>query len=153
MGSTLRDGYSWKKNTPSRWVFLEDGYSWEMSNSGKWVILIWKMGTCKTVNLVNTLGWSRDAQRERKKLRDTSCADTTDFWGSEEVALRQNCEEVFNQLNSTNWVKLHKGHVQGSWGEVTCRGEFTWRRHASCPGWYAFTNGWSYNSADFSNET
>ena len=33
----------------------------------------------------------------------------------------QNLEEVFNQLNSTNRVKLHKGHVQGSRGKVTCR--------------------------------
>ena len=29
----------------------------------------------------------RDAQRERKKLCDTSCADTTDFWRSEKVVL------------------------------------------------------------------
>ena len=44
------------------------------------------------------------------------------FGVSKKLRFWQNRENVFNQLNSTNWVKLHKGHVQGSWGEVTCKG-------------------------------
>ena len=31
-----------------------------------------------------------------------SYADNTDFWRFEKVMLWQNCEKVFNQLNSTN---------------------------------------------------
>ena len=37
------------------------------------------------------------------------------------LCFRQKHKEVFNQFNSMNWVKLHKGHVQGSRGEVTSR--------------------------------
>ena len=44
---------------------------------------------CKTVNLVNkhTRLIKKDAQCEQKKSRDTSLADTTDLWRSEEVVL------------------------------------------------------------------
>ena len=44
------------------------------------------------------------------------------FGISKKLCFCWNREEVFNQLNSTNWVKLYKGHIQESRGEVTCRG-------------------------------
>ena len=34
----------------------------------------------------------------------------------------RNREEVLNQLNFASWGEQHKGHVQGSRGDVTCRG-------------------------------
>ena len=72
------------------------------------------------------------------------------FSALKKLCFCQNREKVFNWLNSTNWVKLHKGHVQKLWGEVTYRDEVTCRRHASCSKWSAFTNGWSNNSTDSS---
>ena len=44
------------------------------------------------------------------------------FGALKKLCFWQNREEVFNRLNSTNWVELHQGHVQGSRGEITYRG-------------------------------
>ena len=74
------------------------------------------------VNLVNTPNWSREmlsVNRKRHMIRHM--LTTRIFSAPKKLYLRRNCKEVFNQLNSTNWVKLHKGHVQGSRDEVTCR--------------------------------
>ena len=64
------------------------------------------------------------------------------FGALKKLHFQQNHKDLLNRLNSANWAELHKSHMQGSQGEVTCR------EHASCPKWTAFTNGWSCNSAD-----
>ena len=99
---------------------------------------------CKTVNLVtNTLGWSEGILSVNWRSHMICHVMTLWIFGaSKKLCFWQKREEVFNWLNSMKWVELHKGHVQGSRGEVTCR----W--HVSCPEWSAFTNGWSNNSAD-----
>ena len=100
-----------------------------------------RIDSCKTVNLINTLGWSRemlivngrsDVIRHVLTLRIFGATKKLRFW--------QNCEEVLNRLNSASWAELHKGHVQWSRVEVTCRGEVMCRGHASCPKWFAFIN-------------
>ena len=81
------------------------------------------------------------------------------FGAPKKLYFWRNREEVFNRLNSRNWVELHKGHVQGSSGEVTCRGhELRSRAGATCrghmqgacelPGVICIYEWWSYNSAD-----
>ena len=81
-------------NRPSNW-----GQATHPSAVGSWQNerLIWKRSDrnkpyqemiCKMVNLVtNTRLIEGDTQREWKKSRDTSRADTTDLWRSEEVVL------------------------------------------------------------------
>ena len=85
----------------------------------------WVLGLiCKTVNLVtNTLGWLRGMLSVNGKSHVIRHVLTLRIFGApKKLCFRQNREEVFNQLNSTNWVELHKGYVQESRGEVTCRG-------------------------------
>ena len=41
-----------------------------------------------------------DAQRERKKSRDTSRDDTLGLWRSKKLRFRRNPGDVFNRLNS-----------------------------------------------------
>ena len=75
------------------------------------------------------------------------------FGAPKKLRFRQNPEKVLNWLNSANWAELHKRHVQGSRGKVTCRGHVdgvACRGHASCSGWSAFTDGRSFNSTDSS---
>ena len=70
---------------------------------------------CKTVNLVNTLVWSKGMLSVNGRshviryvltLRIFSAAKKLRFW--------QNPKKVLNQLNSANWAELHKSHVQRS---------------------------------------
>ena len=78
---------------------------------------------CKTVNLVNTLGWSRgmfSVNGRSHVIRHVLILRI--FGASKNLRFRQNPEEMLNRLNSVNWAELHKGHMQESWGEVTCRG-------------------------------
>ena len=44
-----------------------------------------------------------DAQRERKKSRDTSRDDTSGIWRSEKLRFWRNPEDVLNRLNSVSW--------------------------------------------------
>ena len=50
------------------------------------------------------------------------------FGAPKKLRFRRNREEVFNRFNSTNWVELHKGHVQESRAEVRSRAGVTWKR-------------------------
>ena len=94
-------------------------------------LLIW----CKMVNLVNTLSWLRGMLSVNGRSHVIRHVLTLRIFGaSKKLRFWQNREEVFNRLNSTNWIELHKGNVQGPRGEVTCRGKVTCRGHASCPG-------------------
>ena len=78
---------------------------------------------CKTVNLItNILGWSRrmlSVNRRSHVIRHVLILRI--FGAPKKLCLWQNREEVFNRLNSTNWIELHKGHVQMSRGEIIYR--------------------------------
>ena len=72
-----------------------------------------------------------NAQRERKKPRDTSCADIINLWHSEKVALLANSwkDAQLTQFRKLSWApqrpcaKITRwGHVQRSQDKVTCRG-------------------------------
>ena len=112
------------------------------SSSSKWAG--WPIGCgvfkiVKTVNLVNTLGWLRGMLSVNGKNHVIRHVLTLRIFGAvKKLRFQQNCEKVLNWLNSTNWAKLHKSHVQGSQDKITCKG------HASCPRWSAFTNGWRF---------
>ena len=78
---------------------------------------------CKTVNLVNILDWSRGILSVNRKIHVMCHVPTLRIFSTlKKLRFWQNCEDVFNQLNYTNWVELHKGHVQESKGEVMCKG-------------------------------
>ena len=78
---------------------------------------------CKTVNWANTLGWLRGMLSVNKKSHVIRHVLTLRIFGApKKLCFRRNREEVFNWLNSTNWVELHKGHMQRSQGEITCGG-------------------------------
>ena len=114
----------------------------------------------KTVNLVNTLGWSREmlsVNRRSHVIRHVLILRK--LRRSKDVALSAKSWRSAQSTQLREWAELHQGHVQGSRSEVTCRGEVKCRGevmcrgHASCQEWYAFTNGWSNNSADSLNQT
>ena len=76
------------------------------------------------VNLVNTPGWLREMFIVNRKSHVMRHILTLRIFGTlKKLCFWQNREKVFNQLNSTNWVELHKSHVQGS------RSQVTWRDH------------------------
>ena len=73
--------------------------------------------------VTNTLDWLREMLSVNRKSHVIRYVLTLRIFGApKKLRFRQNHEEVFNRLNSTNWVKLHKGHLQGSLSEVMCRG-------------------------------
>ena len=89
--------------------------------------------SCKTVNLItNTLGWSRDAQRERKKSGDLSHADTTDLRRSEKhcafgKTLKRCSIDSTPQIELSCTKAICRGHRVRSragvtWRGVACRG-------------------------------
>ena len=103
------------------------------------------------INLVNILDWSKRMLNVNGKSHVICHVLTLRIFGaSKKLRFQQNREKVFNRLNFTNWVELHKGHIQGSRDEVTCIGKVTCKRHASCSEWSAFIYGWSCNSANSS---
>ena len=95
---------------------------------------------CKTVNLVNTLDSLREILSVNGRSHVICHVLTLQIFGApKKLRFWQDCEEMFNWLNSTNWVELIKttcscqrvrsragvtcrGHVQGSRAGVTCRG-------------------------------
>ena len=108
---------------------------------------------CKMVNLiVNTLGWSRGMLSVNGKSHVIRHVLTLQIFGApKKLRFWQNREEMFNRHNSTNWVELHKGYMQGSRDEVTCRGHGVRSRAGGMQVVRSdlhFTNGWSYNSGD-----
>ena len=79
---------------------------------------------CKTVNLIiNILGWSKTMLSVNGKSHVIRHVLTIRIFGaSKKLRFWQNRKEVLNWLNSANWAELHKGYVQGSRGQITCRG-------------------------------
>ena len=109
------------------WMKSETGMSFELGAkgleiarslepTGKLDIQEMNVKKCKTVNLVtNTLGWSRGMLSVNERSYVIRHVLTLRIFGtSKKLCFRRNRERVFNRLNSTNWVKLHKSHVQGS---------------------------------------
>ena len=82
-----------------------------------------KVGNCKTVNLVYTLGWSRGVLSVNGRSHVIRHVLTLRMFGApKKLRFWRNCKEMFNGLNSTNWVELHKGQVQGVTGWVHVQG-------------------------------
>ena len=67
-----------------------------------------------------------DAQLEQKKSRDTSRADTT-VGALKKLCFWQNCEEMFNRLNSANELRCTRATCRGH--RVKSRAGVTWRGH------------------------
>ena len=129
------------------------------------ILLVLSSIICKTVNLVNILGWLRGCWTWTEKLTwYVTC------WHYGSLALWRSCafgETVKRcSINSTPRIEFsctkatyrshgvrsrarvtEWGHVQGLCTKVMCR------EYASCSEWSAFTNRWSYNSAESSSQT
>ena len=136
----------------SRWELIINYPAWGGGSSFtyQWYWIIIHPAQCKTVNLVNTLGWSRgmlSVNRRSHVMRHVLILRI--FGAPRKLRFWRNREEVFNRLNSTNWVELHEGHARGhgvrsragvtGWGHVQGpRAGVTCRRHVSCPEWSAF---------------
>ena len=79
---------------------------------------------CKTVNLVNTLGLSREMLNMNKKSHVICYVLTLKIFDNpKKLRFWQNSEEVLNWLNFASWFKLHRGHMQESRGKVMCRSQ------------------------------
>ena len=99
---------------------------------------------CKTINLVNTLGWLKEIFSVNKKSHMIHQILILQIFGApKKLHFWLNHNKMLNWLNSANGAEIHKGHIKGLQREATCRGwvkSFARRGNASWPGWFAFTN-------------
>ena len=127
------------------WIVLKVFCSFSSKRTG-WSVGCRAFRIVKTVNLVTkTLGWLREMLSVNERSHVIHYVLTLQIFGAlKKLCFRQNREEMFNWLNSANWVELHKGHVQGLRGEVTCKSHverIAFRAYVSCPEWSSFING------------
>ena len=94
------------------WVVLKVFCS-SFSKRAGWPIEFKVFKIVKTGNLVNTLGWSRGMLSMNGKSHIICYVLTLRIFGTpKKLHCRQNCEGVFNQLNSTNWVDVERPYAR-----------------------------------------